>query len=181
MKFDFDGAARAYEKAVEFAPDSYLAWFEYSRFHQIQARFREARAGYEKALGLTRASGKDDVVAATLNNLGNLHSDEKRMAQARQTYEEALKIRRKLAEKNPDVYLPDVAMTLNNLGVLHRVENRMTEARQAYEEALKIRRKLAEKNPDVYLPYVATILNNLAILHRAENHMTEAVSPTRRR
>ena len=31
------------------------------------------------------------------------------MAEARQHYEEALKIRRQLAQQNPDAYLPDVA------------------------------------------------------------------------
>jgi tetratricopeptide (TPR) repeat protein len=174
VKFDFDGASRAYGEAVKFVLDSFDAWFAYSLFHQEQVRFREAREGYEKALCLARASGKDEDVAMTLNNLGNLHRNENRMAEARQAFEEALKIHRKLAQKNPDVYLPDVAMTLNNLGVLHLNENRMTEARQAYEESLKIRRKLAEKNPDVYLPKVAVTLNNLGNLHLAEKRMADA-------
>ena len=38
--------------------------------------------------------------------------------------EEALKIRRELAQKNPEVYLPDVALTLNNLGLLNRRASR---------------------------------------------------------
>ena len=41
---------------------------------------------------------------------------------------EALAIRRKLAEKNPAVYLPDVALTLYNLGILDRDEHRNDEA-----------------------------------------------------
>jgi len=42
----------------------------------------------------------------------------------------ALKFYRELAQKNPDVYLPDVAMTLNNLGILDRVQNRTEEGAQ---------------------------------------------------
>ena len=174
VKFDFDGVARAYGEAVEFAPGSYDAWFAYSFFHQGQKHFKESRQGYEKALILARASGKDEDVARTLNNLGILHSDENRMADARTASEEALKLYRQLAQQNPDVYLPDVAGTLNNLGVLHSAENRMAEARAAYEDALKIRRKLAQPNPDVYLPDVAMTLNNLGNLHRAESRMADA-------
>jgi hypothetical protein len=40
-------------------------------------------------------------------------------------YEEAQKIFRELARKNPDVYVPDVAMTLNNLETLDRNQNPM--------------------------------------------------------
>jgi hypothetical protein len=43
-------------------------------------------------------------------------------------YDEALKIYRELAQKNPDRYLPYVATTLNNLGILDSDENRMDEA-----------------------------------------------------
>jgi hypothetical protein len=39
--------------------------------------------------------------------------------------DEAPKIRRELAQKNPDTYLPDVARTLTNLGLLDRDQNRM--------------------------------------------------------
>ena len=54
-------------------------------------------------------------MAATLNNLGILDRLQNRMDDARQHYEEALKIYRQLAQQNPAKYLPDVAMTLNNL------------------------------------------------------------------
>ncbi|WP_176753897.1 tetratricopeptide repeat protein [Nitrosomonas mobilis] len=174
VKFDFDGATRAYDEAVAFAPSSYEAWFAYSFFHQRQNHFKESHWGYKEALSLARASGKKEVVARALNNLGNLHGDEKRMAEARKAYKEALKIRCALAQQNSNVYLPDLAVTLNNLGVLHRDENRMAEARGVFKEALKIQRDLAQQNPDVYLPAVATTLNNLGLLHYAENRMAEA-------
>jgi tetratricopeptide (TPR) repeat protein len=93
--------------------------------------------------------------AHMLNNPGALDSAENRSEEARQEYEEALQIRRELAQKNPQAYLPDLAETLNNLGVLQYQRKRFEEARQEYEEALQIRRELAVKNPQAYLPGLA--------------------------
>ena len=58
-------------------------------------------------------------------------------------YDEALNIYRRLAEANPDTYLPKVAMTLNNLGTLCCYRNDVAAAQAAYDEALDIRRRLA--------------------------------------
>jgi tetratricopeptide (TPR) repeat protein len=206
VKFDFDGAARTYKEAVEFSPGSFDAWFAYAFFHQGQNHFKEGRQGYEKALVLARASGKDEevqrpsttwasctgmrtawrkreqlmrrrwksaaswrsrirtptyLVALPLYNLGLLYNEEKRMAEARADFEESLKIRRKLAQQNPDVYLPKVAATLYNLGILHRGGNRMVEARTAFEESLKIYRALEKAAPVAYEPYVRIVQDNL--------------------
>ena len=174
LRFDFDGAGRAYGDAVKLAPGSYDAWFQHGYFHQQQNHYPEARRGYERALALAREAGDQMNIALTLNNLGILHRNANRMADARTAYEEALGIYRKQAQKNPEVYLPYVAATFNNLGVLHSVENRKADARMAYEEALAIRRTLAQKNPDVYLPDVAMTLNNLGVLHRDENRNADA-------
>jgi len=83
------------------------------------------------------------------------------MEEARQEYEEALRIRRELAQKNPETYLPDLAWTLHNLGLLDYSQKRVEEARQEYQEGLKIYRELAQKDPQTYLPYVAMTLYNL--------------------
>jgi tetratricopeptide (TPR) repeat protein len=80
-------------------------------------------------------------------------------------YREALGIRRDLAAKNPDAFLPDVAMTLNNLAILHRDRNELAIALKEYEEALGIYRDLAAKNPDAFLPDVAMTLVNLSIFY----------------
>ena len=47
------------------------------------------------------------------------------MDEARQHYEEALKIDRQLAGQNPAVYLPDLAMTLSNLGKVDQLQGRI--------------------------------------------------------
>ena len=74
-----------------------------------------------------------------------LNSDLNRMEETRKEYEEGLKTYRKLAQKYPESYLPEVAQTLNNLGIVDIAQNRAEEARKAFEEALKIYREQEQK------------------------------------
>jgi tetratricopeptide (TPR) repeat protein len=76
------------------------------------------------------------------------------MTEALVSFTEALKIRRKIAQKNPDVFLPDLASTLYGLGMLHARQGRVTEARQSIEEALSIYEKFAQRSPEQYGRYV---------------------------
>jgi tetratricopeptide (TPR) repeat protein len=173
-KFDYEGAGRAYDKAVAAAPGSAEAWEAYADFHQRQKHFTKTRQGYEKTLTLARQASDSVLVAKTLNNLGLLNDSENRNAEARKDYEEAQAIFRSLAVQNPDAYQRYVAMTLNNLGLLNRRENRNAEARKNYEKALVIYQSLAVQNPEVYRPYLAQTLNNLGVLSATENRKAEA-------
>jgi tetratricopeptide (TPR) repeat protein len=126
-------------------------------------------------------------LVATLNREANLDTDQKRMDGAHEQYEEALKIRRQLAQKNPAAYLPDMATTLNSLGNVNRLRNHMEEARQNYEEALTIHHQLAQQNIEPYPPDLAMTLNNLGFLERVEKqpdaaypHFEEALKIYRR-
>ncbi len=149
LKFRFFEARAAYQSAaVETAPDDMEAHFAMGYFSQSLNWQKEALTAYGRALELARDEGNLPYVAGTLNNLGNLHRHENRMADARKAYEEALKSYRQLAEKNPDTYLPDVAGTLNNLGDLHSDENRTAGARKSFEEALQIYQRSAKAAPD---------------------------------
>ena len=55
----------------------------------------------------------------TLNNLANLHCEKNEFPEAEAAYEEALQIRRDLANVNPQTYLPHVAMTTVNLSIFY--------------------------------------------------------------
>jgi tetratricopeptide (TPR) repeat protein len=160
-KFDYEGAGRAYDRAVAAAPGSSEAWKAYALFHQRQNHFAQARQGYERTLTLARQASDRALVAWTLNYLGNLSADENRKAEARKAYEEALTIRRALADQNPDVYRPDLAQTLNNFGDLNRDENRKAEARKAYEEALAIYREFVARAPAIHQQRVQQVEQNL--------------------
>ena len=173
VQFRFDDAEKAYQEAIDTSPESFQANFGFAYCNQQLSRYDKARRGYARCLELARSKGNSGDIALTLNNLANLDSDQNRPDSARKGYEEALKIRRELEQKNPDTYLPDVAQTLNNLANLDHDQNRPEAAREEYEEALKIYRELAQKNPVTYLPYVAVTLNNLANLN-ADQHQPEA-------
>src|SRR5262249_44282460 len=173
VEFRFGDAEKAYQGAIDTSPDSFAANYAFARFNQDLNRYDKARAAYARCLGLAKSKGNNGDIASILNSLATLDYNQYLPEAARKGYEEALKIRRELAQKNPDMYLPDLAKTLGNLAILDAHQNRPEAARKGYEEALKIRRELAQKNPDTCRPDLAKTLNNLAIFDRDQNR-TEA-------
>jgi tetratricopeptide (TPR) repeat protein len=149
-QFKFDEAESTYQKAMTAVPESFDASFGFAVFCQELRRYGKARPAYVRALTQARLSGDQADVANTLNNLGILHSLQNQKDDARKAYEEALQTYRKLADTNPDTYLPCLATNLIILGNLHQFQNRIDEARTAFEEALKVFRVFAGKNPERY-------------------------------
>jgi tetratricopeptide (TPR) repeat protein len=84
-----------------------------------------------------------------------------RWEEALQAAQEAVEIRRRLAQDRPDAFLPDLAGSLNNLGNRLSALGRREEALQAAQEAVEIYRRLAQDRPDAFLPDLAMSLNNL--------------------
>lgn len=78
---------------------------------------------------------------------------------------EALKIYSRLAEENPEAYLPAMAMTQNNLAAFYKVAGNFAGAERAYRAALAIYGQMAEQDADAYLPALAMAHNNLGILY----------------
>jgi hypothetical protein len=62
-------------------------------------------------------------------------------------YQEARDTYRKLAQANPQAYLPAVAQTLNNLAILELAQDHIKQAQVLVSEALTIRRGLYKKHP----------------------------------
>ncbi|MGV9976164.1 tetratricopeptide repeat protein, partial [Micromonospora wenchangensis] len=95
---------------------------------------------------------------------------------------EAVRILRRLADTNPDTYLPDLAMSLNNLGNRLSELGRREQALTHTETATDIYRRLADTNPDTYLPNLAASLNNLgnrlSELGRREQALTHTETAT---
>jgi tetratricopeptide (TPR) repeat protein len=58
----------------------------------------------------------------------------KRFDDAEKAYLEALNINKKLADKNPDVYLPGLADTQNNLKSLYLMLERFDDAEKIFKE-----------------------------------------------
>lgn len=113
-------------------------------------------------------------VARTLNNLALLYSNTQRLAESETMYLEALKIRRQLAEKDPDIYEPDLAMTLNNLATLYQNTHRLSESETLQLEAIEILKRLAKTDPQAYEPDLAMTMNNLAVLYSNTQRLAES-------
>ena len=147
-------------------------------FSSEPARIDAARDHFERALELHDAMQGGDASqwdkARTLNNLGNLDRMQNRLDDARQHQEEALKIYRRLAQQNPEAYLPYLAVTLNNVGSIERMQNHPEAARQDYAESLSINRELAQRDPAKYLPNMAMILNEYGMLDATQGRIDES-------
>jgi hypothetical protein len=99
--------------------------------------------------------------ARLLGNLGVALSCMGRREEALVAAKEEADISRKLAEKNPQEFLPNLAKSLNNLGNRLSSLGQREEALEAAKEAADSYRKLAEKHPQAFLPHLAMSLNNM--------------------
>jgi tetratricopeptide (TPR) repeat protein len=117
-------------------------------------------------------------LADSLNNLGNRLSELGRKEEALAPVEEAITIRRRLAEADPATHLPDLAMSVNNLGILLAGIGRWDESLCPAEEATDIYRHLAEVEPAAYLPDLAMSVNNLGASRSQAGRGEEALAAT---
>ncbi|MGN6255407.1 MAG: tetratricopeptide repeat protein [Solirubrobacterales bacterium] len=108
-----------------------------------------------------RRAGDPDQIAGALNNLSNRLADIGRHEEALEAIEEAVALRRSLAETNSTVRQDDLAMTLNNLCNRLGEAGRQEEALAAIEEAVDTYRRLNAADSASYGPYLAIALNNL--------------------
>ena len=164
LTFAFEEVAKNLQKAITIFPD-WQTHLTAANFYKFRNEFKKAEALYKKALLLAE---KPHEWATTLNNLAILQKAKNDYGAAEAGYKEALTIRRRLAETNPQTYLPDVALTLNNLANLQQAKNDYGAAETGYKEALTVYRQLAETNPQTYLPDVAMTLINFGIFYQAE-------------
>jgi tetratricopeptide (TPR) repeat protein len=153
-------------RQISYWDGEYTVWS-----HALAVTDPERNAQAHDSLG---AALMDPISALTAHDLEKFDTEQKRMDEARQHYEEALRINRQLAKRDPVIYVPRVAGTLNNLGFIARYQNRIDDARQYYEEAVRIHRQLAKLNSTAQLNVLAATLNNLGNLDRRQNQMDEA-------
>ena len=97
------------------------------------------------------------------------------LKKAQDHYEEALQIRRKLMEKNREVYEPDVAMTLQNLTILYLRLEKKGNAEKAYQEAHDIYQKLASRHHGTYeIDYAKILAMGFDLLGKPKEDLEEA-------
>ena len=109
-------------------------------------------------------SSQDDRAryAGAMNNLAVRLADAGRREEALEAAQEAVAIRRDLADANPAAYLPNLAGAVSNLANHLAAAGRREEALEAAQEAVAIHRDLARIDPAAYRPDLAGSVNNLA-------------------
>ncbi|MFL0198061.1 tetratricopeptide repeat protein, partial [Clostridium sp. WILCCON 0269] len=143
----FRDTCKYYEDSIELFPN-FNNVFEYAIYLQNQNENNKALSYYDLILNEFYYDLGVELKSMTLNNLAILQQSRDDYEAAEKNYVEALSIRRELAKKNLETYMPDVAMTLNNLANLQQRRNDYEAAEKNYVEALSIRRELAKKNPE---------------------------------
>ncbi|WP_420266859.1 tetratricopeptide repeat protein [Candidatus Magnetominusculus dajiuhuensis] len=83
-------------------------------------------------------------IATTCNNLARLLRDMDDLYRAKVLFEDALRIRRKFAEKHPAAYLKRLAEIRYNYTVLLKKMGDRDEAKKYFKEHNNIRKKLKE-------------------------------------
>ena len=120
--------------------------------------------------------GAQAYLARLGNNLSVRQSEMGQRVEALASIAEAVRIRRALAEANPDAFLPNLASSLNNQANRQSAMGQRVEALASIAEAVRHYRALAEANPDAFLPDLATSLNNQAAMQSAMGQRVEALA-----
>jgi predicted ATPase len=103
---------------------------------QLRGRLADARTALERALDLV---GADEAAAAEIQeDLGLLHHQCRRIAEARACYATALALHEKLEDAE------GVARTLGHLGALHHDRRQYEEALELYDKALSVFRAVGD-------------------------------------
>jgi len=152
-----------------------------------EKHFNKAEELYTSAIVIFTRLAKNNPAAylpdkaQTLNNLGSLYQNDLDRTRNLETwkksldcYNQALEIRRTLAEDNPDAFAPALAQTLSSRAGLYAQARKLGLAEQDYNEALQIRYGLAKNNAEAFNQDLALTLVGLATVYRNTNRHKEA-------
>lgn len=177
----FEDASEVFQKAVsicreltredEGSSELAHALTEFAILLRDMRMFREAHDAIDEAIAIYRRIGAMHLdwhgerlanFTMALDARGTILRGEGKYVGACEALEEATSVYRRLADRQPDRWVEDLAITLNNLGNVLSQRGRFSEALGAFEEALQIQRSLAKNSPTRYRPNVALILMNMS-------------------
>jgi len=142
-----------------------------ANLYHFMRKYDEAEEHYDWAAKIMRELGMKEELAVVLDNLGVLCLNLNKLEKAKEALEEALLIRKEMAEKGKGI--PELAKTLNNLGVLYRRLKKLDEVEKCCTMVLEILGKLSDESYEL-ISYLATALNNLASLYVEEERFEDA-------
>jgi tetratricopeptide (TPR) repeat protein len=98
--------------------------------------------------------------ARLLSNLGVRLSDLGRREPALQAAQEAVDIRRRLAQDRPDAFLPDLARSLGVLGTCLAADVRLGEAVAAFAESVRTLAPAFSRLPQAFAPLMRALVSD---------------------
>ena len=173
FKMNLKDLLQAVQKLLSADSHSHRPSVQWARLTRQYLALRKRELLQQAAVAIARVLGDEPCVAVYRAVMGNGYYRARQFEEAERAYRDALEIRRRLAEKEPQVYEPDLAMTLNNLGVVLRDLRRFKEAEGAYRDAQKIYHR--HDVPD----RKAILLSNLGRLQMEQERWEEAVETLR--
>jgi eukaryotic-like serine/threonine-protein kinase len=172
---DLSGAEAPLQQALHLSQYNYGAASQESgrslwalaQLRYQQGRFAEAKDLYNRSLGIledTSAPATD--VSALLDDLAQLYADEQQWALAKQTYERALEIDRRILGDDH----PRVAMRLNNLAVVAQHIGDLKLAETLFRDAIRRdERAYGDQHPET-----GSARGNYGLLLQREGRLAEA-------
>ncbi len=131
-----------------------------------------------KLLASLPEGSKQEERARILNNLSVWQSMLGHREAALASTQEAIDLRRSLAQARPEAFLPDLASSLHNLGKMQSDLGHREAALASIQEAVDLRRQLAQAHPDALLPALAMSLTGLGYVRSALGQHEAALAST---
>jgi tetratricopeptide (TPR) repeat protein len=134
-----------YDRAAALDPSHFKTQIELARLARDGGDLARARAAAQQAISVAASDGERATGQRTLGEIASAQHD---YAAAKQAFDQALVIDKRLAASDPTPRSQgEVALTLQDQGDLLVLTESFDAARDAYSDSLAIRRQLAAANP----------------------------------
>jgi len=142
---DWEGAAGAYSRALSVSESVRPEALRGSaRVLWRTGKWNEALARFTEALQAARRTGRRDLEAALLTDIGNLEDDRGEPAKALARYSEALRILEEIGISK------EAARVHNNIGAVHFYGNKWDQALEHYQRSLELSERAGDSSTAAY-------------------------------
>ncbi len=177
---DAGKALTLYKQATALDPSSKDGWLGLGDAALVAGTLTEAEDSFRRFLALAPVETHPVDHSAGLDRLGDVLMSRGDAAGAQASYEAAIQISQRLAEKEPDdaALQRNVAVGVKKLGDMHASAGSYDKALAAYQDSIGLMQKLANMDPgnaEARLDQVA-LLNNAGDMEVRLNHADEALS-----
>ncbi len=146
-------------------------------------KWSEAEMIYHEAYDLQEkllASEPDNTryantLSAIVNGLAVLSTNTGKLEDAERFYIEALKIKKRLAERDRDIFLPRLGLSYWNLGILYLITNRLDLAENQFLEETKIAEEHHDEAPEIYRGWIERDKFCLSLVNLARGMLPQAM------